>query len=279
MKYLILLALLASCSPSEQKAPVSDNKEPDVITKPEEPVNKEPAPVTPTPVTPKPPTAIAYTEADLMKIVSESSCSKYGWGNRGKAPAGYIKSVVLTYATEVCNPNKFAAKTTKGTNMQDVAAWYPFEPSLEKVYALMLGSGMRESSGRQCTGVDTSASNYAANTAEAGLYQTSYNAFLNPSVPADVKLELQNIMAAYTADSKNCFSWNTCTTKNYGTGKGFEFQKLAKQCPAFSTKSHAILVRNLYRHYGPLINKAAELRTECVDMLTKVQAIVKPTCK
>jgi hypothetical protein len=40
----------------------------------------------------------------------------------------------------------------------------------------MLGHGMRESSGRHCEGRDLSADNVQSDTAEAGLFQTSYNA-------------------------------------------------------------------------------------------------------
>jgi hypothetical protein len=48
--------------------------------------------------------------------------------------------------------------------------------TLRHLFVLMIGLGMRESSGRYCEGRDQSASNTSADTAEAGLFQTSWNA-------------------------------------------------------------------------------------------------------
>jgi hypothetical protein len=42
--------------------------------------------------------------------------------------------------------------------------------TLRPLFALMLGHGMRESSGRYCEGRDRSAENVASDTAEAGLF-------------------------------------------------------------------------------------------------------------
>ncbi len=280
MKHLLLLSLFLVVSCAGQKpvsTPIDAGPETPVVTPPivVVPPVEEPKPELPVVVEPKP----VYTADEVQKIIDTSSCSIYGWGNRGKAPKGYLKAITMTFAGQVCNPSPTSTNSKKGASDRDVATHYGFEPSLVNVYALLIGSGMRESSGKQCTGVDESASNYASNTAEAGLFQTSYNAFLHPYIPSEVKAELELLMNSYLAGNKECFSWSTCTTKNYGSGRGLEFQKLAKNCPAFSAEAHAILMRVLYRHYGPLINKAAELRPECVSMLTKVQELVKPTCK
>lgn len=276
MKYLLCLMLVVAMGcKSQPTTPTTPVETPPVVVLPPIEVIVEPAPVVVEPAKP----VSTYTEADVMKIVKASSCSTYTWGNRGRASEGYLKAVAMTYAGQVCSPSPSASNAVKGDKNLDVATHYPIEANLETVYALLIGSGMRESSGRQCTGVDESASNYAANTAEAGLFQTSYNAFLHPYIKVSDKAELEALMDSYLADNKSCYSWNTCTTKNYGTGRGMEFQKLAKQCPAFSVRTHATMMRVLYRHYGPLINKAAELRPECVDMLTKIKAAVKPTCK
>src|SRR6478672_2605275 len=48
--------------------------------------------------------------------------------------------------------------------------------TLRHLFVLMLGLGMRESSGKHCEGRDRSAHNTTAETAEAGLFQTSFNA-------------------------------------------------------------------------------------------------------
>src|SRR5262247_524138 len=48
--------------------------------------------------------------------------------------------------------------------------------TLRHLFVLMYGLGMRESSGKFCEGRDQSADNTSADTAEAGLFQTSYDA-------------------------------------------------------------------------------------------------------
>ena len=80
---------------------------------------------------------------------------------------------------------------------KDCLAWYNQEfldlcmdnradgaDTLRHLFVLLTGLGMRESSGRYCEGRDMAALNTTAETAEAGLFQTSYNArFGDPLLP------------------------------------------------------------------------------------------------
>jgi len=276
LKYLLCLLLVVSCKTQQSTTPTDPVVTPPVVVVPTEPT----PPVVVVPPVVVEPTTPTYTDADIMTIVNSSTdCLSYAFGNRGKLPAGYVKAVALTFAHQVCKPDSIASNPIIGNNQKDVLAHYELQYDLPTLYSLLLGSGMRESSGKQCEGVDASATNYAANTAEAGLHQTSYNAFLHPNLTADNKKELEAIFDSYLVDSSACYSWNTCTTKNYGSGRGYEFQKLTKQCPAFAIRSHAELMRVVYRHYGPLINKAAVIYPACTNMLVKIQEKVKPTCK
>ena len=81
------------------------------------------------------------------------------------------------------------AKANTCDNARDALAWYDEEfaavdmsnevsgiNTLRHLFVLLIGLGMRESSGRYCEGRDKSASNTTAETAEAGLFQTSFNA-------------------------------------------------------------------------------------------------------
>jgi hypothetical protein len=263
MKYLLLgLLLIAGCSnhtPVEVKPVPTD---PIVI-------------VPPTSVeTPTPP--IADLTA-ITKVAEGSTCANYSWPSRGKAPAGYIKGMALAYARELCFPSPTASSTKLGASDKDVLTHYGLTATPRNLYNIMIGAGMRESSGKYCEGKDASASNTSATTAEAGMFQTSYNAF--SSSP-----ELGALLKEYKANTHNCLDVFkekiTCTPamlKNYGTGDGLEYQKLAKSCPVFAVQVKAITARVLYRHYGPLINKAAEARPECESMLTKVEEVVKST--
>lgn len=42
-----------------------------------------------------------YTQ-QIKNLAGASSCSKYNWKNRGRAPAGYIKGVALSFARSLC---------------------------------------------------------------------------------------------------------------------------------------------------------------------------------
>jgi hypothetical protein len=265
MKYLLLcLLLIAGCN----------KKTPEIEIKafPADPIVIVP----PTSVeTPTPP--IADLTA-ITKLAEGSTCANYSWPQRGRAPLGYIKGMARGYARELCFPSAVVSSTKLGTSDKDVLTHYGLTPTSRNLYNIMIGAGMRESSGKYCEGKDASASNTSSTTAEAGMFQTSYNAF--SSSP-----ELGVLFKEYKDNKHNCLDVFkdpkiNCTAamlKNYGTGDGLKYQEMAKSCPAFAVQVKAITSRVLYRHYGPLINKAAEARPECGELLIKVEEVVKST--
>jgi hypothetical protein len=147
--------------------------------------------------------------------------------------------------------------------------------TLRHLYALMLGSGMRESSGRHCEGRDQSATNTSSDTAEAGLFQTSWNAH-SASDP-----EFANLMAEYSSsvNKPTCYLSQfddgvSCTSSEwscYGSGDGYRFQLLCKECPAFAVETHGLTLRNLANHYGPIVRKEVELKSDADRMFMAVQ--------
>jgi hypothetical protein len=145
--------------------------------------------------------------------------------------------------------------------------------TLRHLYAFMLGSGMRESSGQYCCGRDQSADNTDADTCEAGAFQTSYNAS-NASDP-----EFDRLMDEFTAGLHpgyvDAFSEGVSCSQDdwecFGSGRGREFQELCKNQPAFAAETHALTLRNLCNHYGPVIRGEVELKREADEMLCAVQ--------
>jgi len=143
----------------------------------------------------------------------------------------------------------------------------------------MLGSGMRESSGRHCEGRDQSADNVSSgDTAEAGLFQTSYNAH-SASDPEfddlmDEYSQPENEAVCYLSAFEVGVSCSSSEWSCYGSGSGYHFQELCKSCPAFAVETHALTLRNLCNHYGPIIRKEVELLPEAEDMFKQVQDYV-----
>lgn len=264
-------------------APPSNPGSPDTPTNPKPPSN-------PTPPS-KPDTAAILS--DITQIASSSSCAAYSWQNRGRAPAGYVQGMAITFAKSLCrqrsgeSPAKLMATKNTGDADKDALTWYEsaFDSrnlqidisgaeTLRSLYTLGIGLGMRESSGKYCEGYDVSAGTPTATTAEAGMFQTSYNS-------SNVSAELRKIYAEYKADRSKCYldvfkKGVSCTARaNVGTGEGLAFQELAKSCPAFAAEYAMASLRVLRKHYGPINRKEAEVNSSCNQMLDSVQEYVE----
>jgi hypothetical protein len=226
----------------------------------------------------------------VLEAAENSELRRYRWLDRGRAPLGYIKGMAVAYAAAVQKLGsgdavQRAAAAALGTDNRDALAYYKPEldalgaptategDRLRAVYSLMFGLGMRESSGKHCEGRDQSANNVSALTAEAGLFQTSFNSVsAHPLLRTifnsyDGSTELQGIFSEGVSCRPS--SW-----MNYGTGEGVQFQALSKACPAFAVDYTAVALRVLRRHWGPINRKRAELRRESFRLLREVEAIV-----
>lgn len=239
---------------------------------------------------------VAVSTNLITAVAVPSKCSNYSWKNRGLAPKGYIKGMALAYAKTLCekdfNYTKIIGKAKTGKDAYDALSWYNSNfnalgmkndkeglNTIRHSFALLIGLGMRESSGKYCTGRDASATNIRSQSAEAGLFQTSYD-----SRGTDPELPL--MYSRFKKDGKSCFlevfkegaSCKSSDLKNWGTGEGVVYQKLNKECPVFAAQYAAIMLRTLggtKGHYGPLRTKAAEIKLECNDMLLSVQKVLE----
>lgn len=229
----------------------------------------------------------------ILDIASKSAIAKYRWKGRGLAPVGFIKGMAFVYARVYCKlkvGNAAAIEMSKAktsNDFKDALSWYEEEflkvgmknetPGIEvlrALFMLLIGLGMRESSGRYCAGRDKSASNTSAETAEAGLLQTSYNARrANSILPAlfDEYLENPSGFKDIFKEGVRCTAWDR---ENYGSGKGREFQRLEKECPAFAVEFAAVGLRNIRKHWGPINRKTAELKPECIVMFKEIEKVV-----
>ncbi|HZM25814.1 MAG TPA: peptidoglycan-binding domain-containing protein, partial [Gemmatimonadales bacterium] len=252
--------------------------------------NNEP----PLPPPEPPPGALTYNQqAAIIKIARDSDIADYSWDDRGKAPAGYTQGMALAFAQtylklKADHPAAVEMSKARTSSDKDALNEYLDEfrshgmsnehdgvDTLRHLYALMLGSGMRESSGRHCEGRDMSAENMSSDTCEAGLFQTSYNAH-GASDP-----EFDQLMHEYSLpkNEPTCYleafregvSCSSSEWDSYGSGAGREFQDLCKNCPAFAVETHGLTLRNLCNHYGPIIRHEVELKREADEMFKEVQ--------
>lgn len=229
----------------------------------------------------------------IIQVAAESEIARYKWRDRGVAPPGYIKGMALVYARVYCKLKAGDAAVTEmakantGNSDKDALAYYAQEfnavgmdnesagvDTLRHLFVLLVGLGMRESSGRYCEGRDRSASNTTSETAEAGLFQTSYNARkANHLMPQLFRQYLAN-PSGFVEVFQEGISCSSSGLKNFGYGDGREFQRLSKTCPAFATEFAAVGLRNIRKHWGPINRKAAEIRPESDAMLLQVQKVV-----
>ena len=240
-----------------------------------------------------PPTPVAELEP-ILQIAAGSAIAGYSWKNRGVAPIGYLKGMALAYGRAYCRFNAGdpctleMAKANTGDNSVDALAWLDAEftaaemdnsadgvATLRHLFVLLTGLGMRESSGIYCTGRDQSASNTSADTAEAGLFQTSYNAHrANPLLSQLFQWYLANPAGFLDVFQEGVQPCSASNLQNFGSGDGAEFQRLSKDCPDFAAQFAAIGLRNIRKHWGPINMKTAEIRPDCDAVLLQVQQAV-----
>jgi len=231
--------------------------------------------------------------AAIMMIASASEIASYDWDDRGRAPAGYTNGIALAFAQSYLRlkaRHPAVVEMAKADSYDDdvnALSWYrsnfqalgmsnerPGADTLRHLYVLLMGLGMRESSGQHCVGRDTTADNTSSETCEAGLYQTSYNAHTcsDHFDPLMDEFEQASTVMCFIEVFSVDVSCSNDDWECYGSGRGYDFQMLCKQCPAFAVESCALVLRNRRQHYGPINNKAAEIKPEADAMFRAVQA-------
>jgi hypothetical protein len=115
-----------------------------------------------------------------------------------------------------------------------------------------------------------------AETAEAGPFQTSWNARIcSPELPA--------LFAHYCAAPDSGFldvfrvgagHADAADLENYGSGDGAAFQKLSKECPAFAAEFAAVVLRCLRGHYGTINRYVAQLNPALEDLFQRVERLI-----
>src|SRR5882762_789710 len=179
----------------------------------------------------------------VIRIAVNSDIARVHWDRRGVAPAGYIKGMALVYANvynKLKAGDKVAIEMAKAKSKdrdRDALAWYDRifadagmnndvagGDTLRHLFVLLIGLGMRESSGEYCTGRDQSAENLTAETAEAGLFQTSFNARHANSLLPEIFDRYSQSPVGFLEVFKEGVQRSDSDLENFGSGDGEEFQ-------------------------------------------------------
>lgn len=228
----------------------------------------------------------------IDRLVVGSGLDDYEWAGRGTSMPGYLSGMCMSFAVaaQQLKSGKASAQAMAkalGDESKDALTWYATQFKSEgmtnnttkerfrHLFVLLIGLGMRESSGKYCEGRDMSASNTSSDTCEAGLFQSSWN-FHNSSS------YIEEYFQEYWADPNgflDVFSEGIYPSSNnlstYGTGDGAAYQWLAKYAPAFAVMSTAVGLRVLKDHWGPIKRHEVELVPEVDDLLLKIQELVE----
>jgi len=248
--------------------------------------------------------ALAPVTPRIIAVAKASAIARFDWKDRGPAALGYTEGMAVAYASAFARLQAHdpvadrmsralgpAFMDSRGRLKGDALTWYsdqlraigmgaatPLE-RLRSLFVLLLGLGMRESSGRCCEGRDRSADNRTADTAEAGLFQMSFD-LVAP------RAELLDVFHHYQSNPdeglREIFEVGMSPPErdrdreNFGSpdSPGFAFQKLSKQCPAMTVEIAALGLREEAGHWGPIIRHAAEVRSAAKELLLAVEQIV-----
>jgi Bacterial SH3 domain len=229
----------------------------------------------------------------ILQIASTSAIASYRWKNRGLAPRGYIKGIAMVFATVYCRLKEGdvaaleMSKPDTGDRRKDALTWYNQQfrqegmdnesagPStLRHLFVLLIGLGMRESCGKYCEGRDRAAANTSAESAEAGLFQTSFDATSANPLLGQLFEQYLAKPSGFVEIFKEGVRCRASDLQNFGSGKGREFQRLSKECPAFAVEFAALGLRLFRTHWGPINRREVEIRPECNVMLLQVQNFV-----
>jgi hypothetical protein len=243
--------------------------------------------------------------AQIYEHIDASGVPAINWTGRGTAPMGYLKGVALTYARVYCHyslepgepenfRDRFAVQMAKAvgpgastttdavarfaTDLQALSADLSVDgvDVLRGLFTILIGLGMRESSGKYCTGWDRSKSIApTAENSEAGLFQISYDIGVNAG---DFGALYEKYQQRPNSGFLDVFSEGvTCGAAdwaNVGAGPGKDFQQFCKDCPAFTVELAALGLRSRANHWGPINTRTVEIREECWKLLRAVETAI-----
>jgi uncharacterized protein (TIGR02594 family) len=232
-------------------------------------------------------------QKEITRLALGHPVQHFVWEQRGRSPSGYIAGLGQCFALALTwfaagDPAVIEMTAPAGDADEDALAWLAPElariglvatggvETLRALFTVLIGLGMRESSGKYYEGIDVSAgtSSRTADTCEAGLFQMSWNMkTASPNMPV--------LLESFVTDPNGflpIFSEGLTPTagglSNYGSGQGVMFQFMAKRSPACAVMTAALGLRKRRKHWGPVNRRELELVAEAADYLLAVQELM-----
>lgn len=237
----------------------------------------------------------ADLEAEIIALAQSSRANSISWQDRGGSPPGYIAGMACVFALAaiwlrdaVTSAVGVMAAADSDDEGVDALSWYADKfaalhmdnsrdgiDTLRHLFVLQIGLGMRESSGKYCEGRDMSASNTSADTAEAGLFQTSWNInTADRSIP-DLAESYWDNPNGFRPTFAEGISPTANNLSCYGTGAGARYQWLSRFSPAYHAMVTAVGLRTRRNHWGPINRYEVQLKQEVDDLLLAVQGLIE----
>jgi N-acetylmuramoyl-L-alanine amidase/Putative peptidoglycan binding domain len=226
----------------------------------------------------------------IWTMAQESEIADYSWPGRGVAPPGYVPGIALCFAHAMTRSGEAVAVMSRAQSSPDLdaLAWYEAEfkqngmsnkkpglDTLRHLFVMMMGLGPRESSGKYYEGRDMSATNVESTTAEAGLFQTSWNIKAGSSAIPPLLGEFWNNPHGFLTEFKEGLGSPTSSNLNsYGSGDGVRYQWLSRFCPLFHVLVTGVGMRCLRQHWGPINRREVTIKREADILLQDVQSLV-----
>ncbi|MEY4754113.1 MAG: hypothetical protein RJA44_1788 [Pseudomonadota bacterium] len=225
----------------------------------------------------------------VSQIVAGSACAAHRWKSQGRAPIGYVKGMALVYAKSYCEQlqdRELASRVLAaplGDARRDALSHYGLDidapaEALRSVYALGIGLGMLESTGRATAGRNLRVRHPSEFHAEAGLFQTNHGS-------SRLSSWFGTLDRAYEAAPQNCLAEvfaegvSATTPAVLGHGAGARYQQRVRNCPGLATEYAMLLLRQHRSHFGPINRRKAQIVPACSAMLSEVEQAVREYCQ
>lgn len=237
----------------------------------------------------------AATIDKIAALAASSDLARWEWQGRGRAPTGFPQGMAVSYAQalgRLAVPDSVAramVRVVNGPNEHDVfdhlaaeiiaAGWKIDAPDVDRLrllWIILTGLAMRESSGGEDIGQDSSApENRTSDQAEAGTWQQSWDSRgASPELPKLLTLYCLTDPDQVDRIFGRGVNVRPGSLQNYGDGDGLAFQKLAKTRPSIAILFAAIGLRTLRTHWGPINGRAIELVPAADALFRQVEAIM-----